>query len=257
MAEFVESTLHLDAKAIHTLKYLIFFPGQLSKEYNEGKRAKFVSPVRLYIFISFLFFLILNIYTPKSATSAEPVMNKKSAAINFTIAGIKAEELAGISEAQKYSLVIEKGIKPTAINMFLISQLYKMANGGMGEFVHSFIKNISYMMFVLMPGLALMIFVFFKKRTKYFIESLIVSIHFHCFIFLLMSFFILLGFVKTILFVLLTPFMMLIYLFLMLRKYYGQKTHIILFKTAAIGVFHLVQFLAMFLGTMLVSVAIF
>ena len=256
LEEFVESTFHLDTKILKTLRYLIFFPGRLSREYNEGKRARFVSPLRLYIFISFLFFLLLNIYTPKNANTAEGIRDGKRAAINFSVAGIYAQELAGLTEAQKDALLAERRIKPTVINTFLISQLYKMANGGMGEFVHGFIKNTSTMMFVLMPGFALIIFLFFRKRTKYFIESLVLSLHFHGFTFLLMSVFILLGLVKTILFVLLTPFVMLAYLFLALRHYYGQGAPVILFKTAAIGAFYIVQFLVLFLGTMLVSVAV-
>jgi hypothetical protein len=246
----------LDAKIFNSLRSLIFSPGKLSLEYNQGKRAQFVSPVRLYIFISFLFFLLLNVYAPKNASPAEGIQEGRRAAINFSVAGISAEELVGISEAQRDSLLTERRIKPTVLNRFLISQLYKMANGGMGEFIHSFIKNASTMMFILMPGFALIVFLFYRKRTAYFIESLVLSLHFHSFAFLLMSLFILIGLVKTILFVLLTPTATLAYLFLALRRYYGQKAPLTLVKTIAIGVLHFAQFLVLFLGTMLVSIAV-
>jgi len=255
--EFIESTLHLDTKIFVTLKYLLFSPGKLSKEYNEGRRVKFIAPVRLYIIISFLFFFLLNIYTPKNTHSEQNSNAKKnSAAINLTISDIRTNDLMGLSEAQRDSLIRVKGIEKSTFNKYLVLQLYKIANGGMGEFVHSFIKNISYMMFVLMPSFALLLFFSFKRQTNYFIESLIVSVHFHCFIFLFMSFFVLITLVKTIFFIFLTPLIVSLYLFFMLRNYYGRKIFTTLWKTAAIILLDLGLFIVMFILTMLLSVAI-
>jgi hypothetical protein len=76
--EFLESSLHLDTKIFNTIKLLLFSPGQLSKDYNDGKRVKYISPVRLYVIISFLFFLIINLYTPKDTfQTSNSIENKK------------------------------------------------------------------------------------------------------------------------------------------------------------------------------------
>ena len=49
---------HYDSKIIITLKDLLFKPGILTKEYLSGKRSTYLHPIRLYLFTSFLFFLV-------------------------------------------------------------------------------------------------------------------------------------------------------------------------------------------------------
>ncbi len=49
---------HLDSRFIRTFIPLIFNPGFLTREFISGKRASYVHPVRLYFFISVIFFLI-------------------------------------------------------------------------------------------------------------------------------------------------------------------------------------------------------
>lgn len=55
--EFIESLTHLDTKIVNTLKSIFLYPGQIILEYINGKRTKYVPPIRLYVFCSFLFFL--------------------------------------------------------------------------------------------------------------------------------------------------------------------------------------------------------
>lgn len=64
--EFVESVFHFDIKVWETLKTLFFSPGKLSKDFNEGKRARYVPPARLYVFVSVVFFALLNFSVDKS-----------------------------------------------------------------------------------------------------------------------------------------------------------------------------------------------
>ena len=61
--EFFESLFHFDTKVFLSLKYLLFYPGRMTLEFLENKRARFVPPVRLYIFISVIFFVFINRFT--------------------------------------------------------------------------------------------------------------------------------------------------------------------------------------------------
>lgn len=58
--EFFESLFHFDTKVFLSLKYLFLKPGQMTREFLDNKRARFVPPMRLYIFISFIFFLLVG-----------------------------------------------------------------------------------------------------------------------------------------------------------------------------------------------------
>ncbi|HET6148032.1 MAG TPA: DUF3667 domain-containing protein [Polyangia bacterium] len=57
--ELLEGFLHLDSRLVRTVRVLFLAPGQMTADYNEGKRAAYVPPVRLYLFVSVLFFVTL------------------------------------------------------------------------------------------------------------------------------------------------------------------------------------------------------
>ncbi len=55
---FFEDLTHYEGKFWKSMKYLVFRPGYLSVQYLAGKRNSFFSPVRLYIFLSFITFIV-------------------------------------------------------------------------------------------------------------------------------------------------------------------------------------------------------
>jgi hypothetical protein len=57
--ELIAHHLFLDGKMMMTLAALLFRPGQLTRAFIEGRRVRFVSPIRVYLFSSFAFFLAL------------------------------------------------------------------------------------------------------------------------------------------------------------------------------------------------------
>ncbi|RNI23617.1 DUF3667 domain-containing protein [Rufibacter latericius] len=59
--ELLEGTIHYDSKFWVTLKYLLFAPGKLTNEFHRGRRMGYVPPIRLYVFISFVFFFLLSL----------------------------------------------------------------------------------------------------------------------------------------------------------------------------------------------------
>ena len=54
---FFEDITHFDSKLFITLKDLIIKPGFLTREYLEGRRVKYLHPIKMYVFISFIYFL--------------------------------------------------------------------------------------------------------------------------------------------------------------------------------------------------------
>lgn len=51
--------IHFDSKFFNTVKYLLLKPGYLSIEYNKGRRASYLNPIKMYVFISAFFFIFL------------------------------------------------------------------------------------------------------------------------------------------------------------------------------------------------------
>jgi hypothetical protein len=55
----VSDYFHFDHQFFHTLKPLLMKPGKLTVEYMNGRRAQYLHPVKMYIFISLVFFVLL------------------------------------------------------------------------------------------------------------------------------------------------------------------------------------------------------
>ncbi len=58
--EVFEDFVHFDAKIWNTLKASFSKPGQITIDFLEGKRARYIPPVKFYVFVSFIFFLLLG-----------------------------------------------------------------------------------------------------------------------------------------------------------------------------------------------------
>ena len=56
LEEFAEGVAHFDGRLWRTLPLLIFKPGRLSREWREGRRARYVPPLHVFLFAVFVFF---------------------------------------------------------------------------------------------------------------------------------------------------------------------------------------------------------
>lgn len=58
MRELLEDFFDFDSRFMRTMKPLLFRPGKLTRDYLEGRRFRYVPPLRLYIFSSIAFFFV-------------------------------------------------------------------------------------------------------------------------------------------------------------------------------------------------------
>jgi hypothetical protein len=58
--ELLHGITHFDGKAWTTLPMLVFRPGKLTREYIEGKRARYIAPVPLFLLVVFLMFFVFS-----------------------------------------------------------------------------------------------------------------------------------------------------------------------------------------------------
>ena len=58
--DLLHSVLHFEGKIWRTLPMLAVYPGDLTRRYVDGERAKFVSPMALFLFSVFLMFAIFS-----------------------------------------------------------------------------------------------------------------------------------------------------------------------------------------------------
>jgi hypothetical protein len=58
LGDFFDTVFNIDSRVFRTLGPLLLKPGHLSNEYFEGRRVRYVSPVRLFVFLSIVTFFV-------------------------------------------------------------------------------------------------------------------------------------------------------------------------------------------------------
>lgn len=60
IGDAAQDFVHFDSRVLRTLAMLLFLPGRMTRQFIDGRRTRFVPPLRLYLFSSLVFFLILS-----------------------------------------------------------------------------------------------------------------------------------------------------------------------------------------------------
>jgi hypothetical protein len=209
---FIADIVHFDSKTLNTLKYLMFRPGLLTTEYIKGRRASYVNPIKLYIFISFLFFLAyfaapdtgvrVKIGTPTSQIGIDSIVHMSTTEALKQTVDKKDENKAFVqlllNDLSKYPSVAtydslqntlpeqqKDGWWKTKITHRYFYLYEKYGDTFFDATGDKFKHNIPKMMFLLLPLFALYLKIMYDKKRWYYTDHAIFSIHIHSFAFVL------------------------------------------------------------------------
>jgi hypothetical protein len=205
--EVLHELAHVDDKIGSTIRLLLLHPGALTREFFEGRRARYLSPLRLYLICSAIFFwLALTVADPHEIVRVGSGPPPKGT-ISFKLPG---------GNKSAWRTTLEHRIE---IGMHKVE---KDPRGLADEFTHALPKA----MFVLMPFFALLLLMAERRRQPFYIPHLYFSIHLHAFAFLLLSLGLLLragGVPAAAVFGQLMVLLMAIYFYKALRTVYGDS----------------------------------
>jgi len=254
--DFIDDFFTLDSRLFKTIIPLLFKPGFLTLEYNKGRRVKYLPPLRMYLVLSVLIFLIPS----DRSMDNEPELNlgddvkiQETKDSKFTLLGandfvvdlskLKSNEAykdsviqtmwQGSKEHWAFFILGERRTKNLLGNCMNLLKNKENRNA----FVLRYISKIPNMMFVLLPLFALLLSFFFRKQNMLYVQTLVFSLHFHSFFFFvlclkqLMDMFFYLP--KPIVFILIAAFPF-IYFIIALKKVYKQSYGMIILKAPII-----------------------
>ena len=103
--DFLHSVLHLEGKMWRTLPLLVLHPGQLTRRYIEGERARFVSPLALFLFSVFVMFAVVSfsgaaVLDPGDTGAAAQAIEEEVRGWDRRIQAIEAERAAAAAARQ-------------------------------------------------------------------------------------------------------------------------------------------------------------
>jgi hypothetical protein len=106
--EFLHGLLHFDAKAWRTLPMLVAKPGKLTRDYIDGKRTRYVSPLALFLFMVFFMFFVVSSIThiqggPGEAASPTGRLEKDVVKARLKLAAAEAKAAAARANEESAS----------------------------------------------------------------------------------------------------------------------------------------------------------
>jgi hypothetical protein len=103
LADVADTVLNIDSRIFRTLKPLLLRPGYLTNEYLAGRRVRYVTPFRLYFFLSVIAFLVMQVSLDATLDlSKGPVVIDSGT--NAITAAQTAEEVQARRDAQLAAL---------------------------------------------------------------------------------------------------------------------------------------------------------
>ena len=202
--EFVGHYVALEGALWRTLRLLITKPGRLTREYLDGRRRKYVLPLRLYLSCSFLFFLVLKL-TPVGPPQEALVVDLNGKRIS-TVAELQASANAAAKAASGAASGAIAPHRPTHGSLKPVD--CGAWNQRSCNFVESFLNNTGtrfrdnpeetsrhmqahmlawapYLVFLLLPAFAGILMLTYRNRHMTYGEHVVYSLHVHAFWFLL------------------------------------------------------------------------
>ncbi len=219
--DLLENLFHFEGRFFATIAWLLAKPGHLTKEFSAGRRQSQVNPVRLYLFVSVLFFvgvallnhghlfdfdrrqideLQLNVgsQAPEVRSLLTGISDEQRAALNRHLEslGDKAGE-AVLADPQKLQQALAdvaaaapaptaQDDAPPAPSTRSDRLTEKLTSGELkaSEVLDAVENRVPTLLFLGVPLFALWLKLFYVRSGSYFIEHLVFSLHLHTWAFL-------------------------------------------------------------------------
>jgi hypothetical protein len=181
-----------DGRLASTLRALVLRPGMLTREFLEGRRARYISPLRLYLTASLAYFVLSaaapNVRLPSGKSGGlnvtlTPTDSQSSARGPERVAKVASEALSNpeaLSPAEKQGALDDIKRAPAFMQPFL-----RRGIEDPGGIKRGILETMPRMLFALLPIFAGIVALFYHGR-KY-PEHLYFAIHLHAFIFLALA----------------------------------------------------------------------
>ena len=100
LQDFVQGLFNFEGKIWRTLPMLAWRPGEMTRRYIAGERARFISPVALYLFTVFAMFAVLNLtgeLSPHTGTSMKAGLKSEIAEQQKEVAALQVKRKLAVT----------------------------------------------------------------------------------------------------------------------------------------------------------------
>ena len=165
-----------DGKLVETLRLLITRPGELTRRFLDGRRVRYVSPIRLYLGCSLAYFLVASA-APNLQPSSQAAVSVGGVSICVWTPGRATGEL---TPAERDSALAVIG-RSSALIRPVLRRVFEDPEG----FRRSMLESMPRVLFALLPVFGAIVALFYRRRP--YPEHLYFALHAHAFVFLALA----------------------------------------------------------------------
>lgn len=234
--DFVSTYFSADSKVFTSLRYLITKPSFLSLEYLNGKIEAYLRPIRLYVFISFTFFLFLGMISTND--SMEGIIFTKDGK-EITIDQVEDLE-NGPKEAKPIQKYKQEDTVLGAVDDDFENKLERIFSSKKEAtyFYGYFRSKLPILLFIIIPIFAGFLFISFYKKEFYYIDHLVFALHLQSFLFILLFITYLFEWITNIDIHWMAVLGLLVYGFIAARRFYKRKWISTFLRLSLAGILH-------------------
>jgi hypothetical protein len=189
--EATEDITHADSRLWSTLWALLFRPGFLTLEFLQGRRARYLPPLRLYLVLSVVFFLYASASHHQGSVLVfdSPKQGAASAAVKPLPGntGLLGGPTGETSEQRVQRVCVDWDYQGPLHER--VTTLWKgvcprlVADGGR-SLSEAYLHNLPRAMFIFLPLVAGLMMLMYRRPRHYYVEHLLLLVHNHAFVFL-------------------------------------------------------------------------
>ena len=256
LREALGDLFSFDGRFARTLWPLFTRPGALTVAFNAGKRAPYVPPVRLYVFSSFLLFFVSALTSadmtgffarppgaPADSAAADAEVAAEATALRDSFASRDGIASFGLSDEESQALDAELdslGLSsPSSDSWF--GTFYRRQKARIADDPEAYKRHlagrVSLLFFLLLPLFAAELKLLYLRRRLLYVQHVVFTLHVHAFAFLFVAALYVLAKVWGSAFLL--AWGLPLYLFLAMRRVYGQSRLKTLLKEGLLSLLHL------------------
>ncbi|MFA6467467.1 MAG: DUF3667 domain-containing protein [Bacteroidota bacterium] len=182
--EFIEVIPSFDQRMFRTFRSLLLEPGRLTAEYLSGKRKKYLSPFKFYLFISFLFFFVDSL----SLSESKKELRSEFANMDSSITVINGDSSAVSLRSRRSNVVFTIADTAKVEKLFgrRFLEGFRSTRNDPEEFFNKVKEHLPKIVFLLLPVFALLLKLVYIRLKILYIRHLVFSFYFHSFIFFIL-----------------------------------------------------------------------
>jgi hypothetical protein len=179
---FISDYFHYDAKFFQSIISLFAKPGFLTRQYWEGKRVRFIHPLRLFFFITIAFAISSTVFYKRFGNDLRSTVVKPDKVMSqFDSANLASmHDTTRVFVPEWKQTFRAKELKEYKTRD---ARIHRKLKAGIDVFF-SFLK---YITFLLLPLYALIFKVLYRRSNKLYVEHLVYTLHLQSFAYALSS----------------------------------------------------------------------